>query len=333
MSGSAKLGVCAYFQMAVGKEVDGEDVYRLQTPSFHNLVTDAGLERMGTGGWCNYVAVGTSNTPPSVGDTLLGSIHARVGVPTSYGALAATHTYGGDWIAEPIEPPYIKTVFTVRFNAGTFNNTNLAEVGIGWDGGKVNNVDQVNLWNRELIKDALGNPSTITVLSDEFLDVTVEIRTYIQTHVNETTINVYDSFDAAASPVGTRTVRTRFWRPSSAYINPLGAATDSGSNGCSLYSGADTSFWYIANASPTGGLGNNDSYYGGYWSRLPYVANSRRNRFGGGFPLPRGVGSIKCVIISTNLGTFFMEYDTPIVKTADDKAEYWMELSWDRYTE
>ena len=66
-------------------------------------------------------------------------------------------------------PYYRWAKVTWRFGQGVAAG-NISEVGLGWGNS--------NLWNRALIKDANGNPTTITVLSDEYLDVVSEIRDY-----------------------------------------------------------------------------------------------------------------------------------------------------------
>ena len=66
-------------------------------------------------------------------------------------------------------PYYYGGRITWRFGQGIAAG-NISEVGLGWGNS--------NLWNRALIKDANGNPTTITVLSDEYLDVVSEIRVY-----------------------------------------------------------------------------------------------------------------------------------------------------------
>jgi len=58
---------------------------------------------------------------------------------------------------------------------------NISEVGVGWG-------TSSGLFSRSLVKDSNGNPVTITVLSNEILDVTYELRIY----PNET--DLYGSF-------------------------------------------------------------------------------------------------------------------------------------------
>jgi len=59
---------------------------------------------------------------------------------------------------------------TWRFAQGAAAG-NLSEVGVGW-------ATSGSLFSRALILDSGGTPTTITVLADEFLDVTYELRQY-----------------------------------------------------------------------------------------------------------------------------------------------------------
>jgi hypothetical protein len=145
-----------------------EGLYRLQavrpdgrvrqdTGWFHNIITDGGLNAMGTTN--DYLAqcrVGTGNAAPSALDTALQTqIAATTSVQLVTTGAQATAPYYG-WL-----------IRTWRFAAGVAAG-NIAEVGVG--------VPASTLYSRALVLDGGGSPTTITVLSDEFLDVTYQIR-------------------------------------------------------------------------------------------------------------------------------------------------------------
>lgn len=122
-----------------------------------NLILDGGLNRLGQGGAWDRCYVGSGNTAPAVGQTALSAQVAfsdNVIVQTG-GTDSPTNTHA--WARR-----------TYRFTAGQAEG-NLSEVGVGWSGG---------LFARTLIKDELGDPTTITVLDDEILDVIYEVRAY-----------------------------------------------------------------------------------------------------------------------------------------------------------
>ena len=130
---------------------------------FQNLITDYGLNRMGAGTFIEYVMVGTGNTAPVVADTGLQSFVAS----TSF-------TYSSAVGASSSAPYYGYTRRTWRFAAGAAAG-NLAEVGVGHQN------TNGGLFSRALILDLLDQPTVITVLSDEYLDVTYELRCYAPT--------------------------------------------------------------------------------------------------------------------------------------------------------
>lgn len=133
-----------------------------ETDWFNNLVLDSGLDRLSVGSAITLVAVGTGNSTPVVTQTSLDNV------------LATTSTAQGPDVAlanSTVEPYYFGARRTFRFSEGAAAG-NLTEVGVGWT--------STNMFNRTLIKNQQGNPTTLTILSDEFLDVIVEIRHYPQ---------------------------------------------------------------------------------------------------------------------------------------------------------
>lgn len=125
----------------------------------------------GNGGYMTSIVVGTGNTPPVVSDTTL------------EGFVAATRLNQGGIIPNTVNstvyPRYATRAFKKRFNGTEIANVPLSEVGVTItpNPGTIANAT-TPLASRALIVDALGNPTSITVLEDEFLDVTYELTTY-----------------------------------------------------------------------------------------------------------------------------------------------------------
>lgn len=134
-----------------------------------NLILDGGLNRLGVGGVLDNCQVGEGNTAPDVAQTGLIDLVATTtnALTTTAGTNTPTNTYA--WVRR-----------TYRFAEGAAAG-NLAEVGIGFSGG---------LFSRSLIRDALGDPTTITVLADETLDVTYEVRAYPTMTDSTSTANI-----------------------------------------------------------------------------------------------------------------------------------------------
>lgn len=158
MNLSAKINVGALFKLIAHK---GDGVPTKETGWFHNLVLDTGLKQLSVGDAISYCFVGTGNSEPKPEQTGLDNHLAET-------AKVLRIDQGRD--VQSSEPFYwIRKVY--RYDEGVAAG-NLAEVGTGWVRG--------SCFNRTLIKDALGNPTTITILEDEFLDVVVEFRVYPQ---------------------------------------------------------------------------------------------------------------------------------------------------------
>lgn len=160
---SKKAFVAGRFTL-IARKLDGT---QRKLAEFDNLVTDAGLNRMGVGNFRELCVVGTGSAVPAVTDTQLQSTTARTssGAPSVPGSSTQTTT-----------PPFwAQTNAGFRFGVGAAAG-NLTEVGIGWSTGGL--LTDYQLWSRALIKDELGTPIAVTVLGDEVLDVYYAMRIY-----------------------------------------------------------------------------------------------------------------------------------------------------------
>lgn len=137
-----------------------------EVAAVQNLITDAGLVMIGTGFSAN-IFVGTGTSTPSFTDTVLNAYRNHTNtIQIGWNGKSALSPVAGEWV---------EGSGTWRFAAGAASG-NLTEVGIG----RVISASplQYELFSRALIVDAAGNPVTITVLSDEYLDVTYTIRSH-----------------------------------------------------------------------------------------------------------------------------------------------------------
>jgi len=169
---------------ADGVEIPGSR--RIAADWFPNLITDAGLNFLGTVGTTfvhTYCRVGSGNTPPVVTDTALVSEVASSNTlqNNERGADRSGAFYG--WNRR-----------TLRFATGVAAGT-LTEVG-------VSPAATGALFSRALILDTNGNPTAITVLSDEVLDVTYELRLYPVLADATGTVNIAgESYSWTARPL------------------------------------------------------------------------------------------------------------------------------------
>lgn len=127
-----------------------------------NLIVTAGLNQIGSGNELfTTCCVGTDSTPTTMGMTSLGN------------QIAATNTQQTSSSGSQSASPYFSWYRrTFRFGQGSAAG-NLTEVGIKTSAGV--------LFSRALIVDSAGTPTTLTILADEYLDVTYEFRLYPDT--------------------------------------------------------------------------------------------------------------------------------------------------------
>jgi hypothetical protein len=149
--------VCGFYKIEAVKK-DGSR--RLLADWFPNLILDQGLDRLAINyDFMEYCQVGSGNTTPANSD---------IGLATP---VASTNThYSSSYGVNGSSPYYVYYQYVYRFAAGVAAG-NLSEVGVGWNTGDY-------LFSRSLILDIGGSPTSITVLSDEYLDVTYEYRFY-----------------------------------------------------------------------------------------------------------------------------------------------------------
>lgn len=290
----------ATFKLAVYKS-DGTLVR--ESGKFKNIVLDSGLVRMGKGNAINLCMVGTGNSEPNVGQTKLDAILASTGIMQSTQSVDNTKT----------KPYYYGVVGTFRFNTGQAIG-NLTEVAIGWERDKC--------WNRALIKDALGNPTTLTILADEYLDVTVEIRMY-PTAKSEGSFNFRNKLGDIISThnfVGYPKFGNSAWELSPPSINNMllytGSITD---NPTAPPSGSTIGSWRGGDALLSTGDTKGTI-------RVKYGLN---DHLGAVKSLSMGLSGF-LMGSSANHG-FKFELDNTISTTTSQEIQYTFEFSWGRY--
>lgn len=145
---------------------------RILADWFPNLILDSGLNRMGSNS--NYLTncqVGSGSSAPATTQTALVSLTASTST-----ILADNPSNSGS------DPYFARRTITYRFGQGVAAGV-LSEVGVGW-------AATGSLFSRALILDSLGTPTTITVLADESLDVTYELRMYAWVSLGSGSINL-----------------------------------------------------------------------------------------------------------------------------------------------
>lgn len=278
---------------------DGSE--RVVADWFDNLVLDNGLNRIGTDGIASTAVVGSGSTAPANGQSTLVSL---VGSTTN----APSADVNGTDLANGFA--YVRRTF--RFAAGVAAG-NLAEVGIGWASN--------NLFSRALIRDSGGTPTTVTILSDETLDVVYELRVYWPTTDNVTTVSI-------GGTNYTVTVR----------------ASDVGqwANGTSMFAhllanGLASSLQDVLGYGP-GALGAVTDGPGGSFLNRPntygfddtYVNNSYERKYKLIAGLSEITSDIGAFNVITPLGVFKMGFSPSLPKTAFNTLTINFKLAWAR---
>jgi hypothetical protein len=299
-----KTEVSGWFKIEAIKP-DGSK--RILADWFPNLITDQGLDRMGTSNtWISYCHVGTGSTAPATSDTQLVSFLASSNSRT-------TTTRG----IQSSSPYYTYRTHTYRFNEGVAAG-NLSEVGVGWTAANG------ALYSRALILDGAGNPTTLTILSNETLDVTYQCRHYIpETDVTGTVVlrGTTHTWTARAANC---TGGNYWWNQGTAY--DVGIAANASIYGNSAYTGAIGAITTI----PSG-----TNLSGGTLAFSAYSASSLLIDATITYSLAQGNNAlgIGAILVSMGLGYYQIGFTpTNIMKTADDVLVLNLRHSWARKT-
>jgi hypothetical protein len=307
-----------YLDLATGRPLPGTgvDVVTGQSGWSDNIFTDNGLNKIAASlfntisGYCHC---GTGTAAENAADTSLATFLASTNTVTT-----SSETAQGS------APYYGKITTTYRFAQGDAEGI-IAEVGIS---------DQAttgDLISRARVKDGGGTPTTIEVLSDEWLDVTYEFRLYPD-HVSVDGIGSvsysgvsYDYTIRAANVTDYVYLRAGTSRGQGAVIgaNALGTAYGTGAA-----LGAVTS-------TPTGGSTNVVSQSdGSAWSAASYSNGT----FARDVSLTidpsdaNTTGGVKALMFYTGLGTYQILFDPIIPKDASKQWVFVTNLAWTRAT-
>lgn len=274
-----------------GKEIEGSR--EIAADWFPNLILNQGLNMMATGnGYLNACQIGSGSSAPAVGQTGLVSL------------ISGTTTRPVNTTTAASEAPYyVAQTITYRFAEGAATG-NIAEVGVGTA------VSGTNLFSRSLVKDSSGNPTTITILSDESLDVIYQLRYYApDSDVTGTIVatgNIGGSYVYTIRASSVQTVGTGF-----GWSLPTAQSASGSASGYLAYSG---------------GIGGVTSYPSGSSSSIsPPTAASYTN---GTFFLDRiitaaatqanALGGVKSFYLKLGIGTYQIEFTPAIPKTSND---------------
>lgn len=157
-----------YMDANSGVWVPGKDIITGQTDPFKNIITNTGLDALASNPLTELIDhchCGTGTNTEAAGDSTL-QTHV------AYTATVQSSSEG----VQSSAPYYAYRNQTLRFGEGVAEGV-IAEVGFGPSS------SNANLFSRARVKDGGGSPTTITVLSNEWLDVSYQVRNYPD-HIN-----------------------------------------------------------------------------------------------------------------------------------------------------
>lgn len=312
---SVKLG--GQFRLVTSKDAECKQVVK-DTGFFDNLITNTGMNRIGTvttntvssisafRDLCGRFVVGSGSAEPQFTDTALQNPVAFASSDVSL--VSESSNYERGWYE-----------ITVRHQFGQGQAAgNLSEIGIQRTSASG------PLWSRALILDGQGNPTTITVLPDDFLTCYYTLRIMIPKEDVVFNIDVDYSEDGIVPTVVTG--------------RPLNANSSSTTSGWGLQT-VITAVGYVLLEFYTGGLaaptastplGSHIETASGF-SVVPYVTDSFERYVTRTFGLDDfNSQELRTAVINALMGCWQIEFDPPLQKNNTQTMQVTFGYSWAR---
>jgi hypothetical protein len=299
---TARLAMEGLYKLVVRKN----GMVKQETPWFENLILDAGLNRLGSGGGGGVCEIGTGTAAPAVSQTSLQSFVARkVGADTT------------TFAAQPSSPYFYTQTQKYSFAVGALNG-NYTEVGVGWANS--------TLFSRALITPDGVNPTAITVNADEQLDVFYTCRIYppSETDWGAGTFNItgsgsHDVIGRLSSAATNSSFASS--GPLTAILSPL----RQNNFGMAAYTGVVGAITGVPSGTNLGGISFNPSL-------ATYTNNSYSRQSTLVYPLANANGSIRSILLSPEGLMYDSQYQfTPaIVKDSTKTLSLTFSCSWAR---
>src|SRR5690554_2382185 len=315
---TVKLG--GRFRLVTSKDAECKQVVE-DTGFFDNLITNTGMNRIGevttnsnnsiSSFWalCGQFVVGSGSAEPQFTDTSLQNpVAFGSGVPVLD---SESSNYERGWYEITVQH---------QFGQGQAAG-NLSEIGIQHTSASG------PLWSRALILDGQGNPTTITVLPDDFLTCYYTLRIMIPKVDAVFNIDVdYDEDGIVPTVVTGRPLEADNSNPMSGW--GLQTAATSGSGGRAILQ-----FYTGGLAVPTANnpLGSAASGLTGTFSTIPYVTDSferyvtRTNGLN-----EHNSQELRTARLNALMGCWQIEFDPPLQKDNTQTMQVTFGYSWAR---
>ena len=311
---NTNIGMAGEFRCVV-KKSDGS--IKTDTGYQKNLILDQGLDFFGGGNGTDmmaYCVIGSGNSQP---------VYTQNKLDTAIkGVDGGVDSYKYDYDAARDGNLY-KANKVCKYSFTGLNNVNISEVGLA---SEFSSTTDYYLCTRALIKDAQGVPATITVLSDEVLEIYYKLWQVFDTTDKDGTINLLDGVGGSVAYN---------------YKLRLCVVGSRGYQAGGLLTGDSTDLYALSSIC-TGDLEDikdipSGLIFGSYYPTLStYNRGSYRRTILCVFTHEGGVGNIRTYVLGTTMGAYQIRFgsvanDSPIVKTDTQTLTIPVEVSWGRY--
>lgn len=286
---------------------------RLLADWFANTISNTGLDLIAQSTGSNSIVmqccvVGSGTTPPDDVTFTQGTI------TTPLKTLTTTANATGAQVSAPYYGWWRRTFQFIP----TGSAYNASEVGVGRSDGAL--PSQFTLFSRQLIVDGLGDPLTISVLADEYLDVTYELRIYPPLEDVEFALNITGTDPITHDCVlrATNVTTATFWGSplqSNAGMQSPDTEVTSGTIGA-ITSGITGSH---LSGSPTA---TNAAYSVGSYKRRATIV--------WGITAGNSVPGISAMYFIHSHGAYQVSFDPPILKDSNKILTLVTEVTWAR---
>ena len=318
---NTNIGMTGEFRVVV-KRADGST--KIDTGYQKNLILNQGLDFFGGDNGDDmtaYCVIGSGNSQPIYTQNKLDAFLAATGT-TGY------PVYKTDY--DKIRDGNLYKASVTNQYAFTNIVGNICEIGLA---SGYSNSSSYNLCTRAIIKDSNGNPTTISVLSGEILDIYYKLWRITDLTDKNTTLNVLDGVGGVvAYNVITRPSHIGFNSGTYDYANKVIGIPAANRMGSALNVNGDTGELTIANSAfnPVNSSGVSSIT----WS--PYVAGSYKRQLTANATVNYLNLNIRRFQVQIGFGDFQFRVgkvsdDSPLVKNNTQTLSIPIEVSWGRY--
>ena len=293
-----------------------DDTVRLDTGFFPNVITNLGLDAIGNDNdLFTFCAVGGGNSTPLNTNTKLDNFLAA-GSPIS-----SESKYDYDPVRDT---EFYKCSRTVGYRFEGLDNKNISEVGLVGDYAS----GQHPAYTRTLIKNSAGEPTVITVLSGEILELQYRLWQVFDLKDKDQVVTamidgVEVPFNVKIRLAGVGGNLGGSW----SYAAVVGAHLTFQGNNYHRFGTGEL-------GEITGQNSGLTSYYGLSWEA--YQPSTYKRKFYVNASITEAVHPIRSFLFFTGLGAYQVRFgtvdgDLPIDKTNQDILQLGFEMSWGRY--